>query len=111
MKGENREHKRKERGDKKKGEKHRIGGITETKKTQTKQEGKQEKNRETRRNKNAESKGEKGQHTHIVTRIIFETVFVPANKGKTSIHSKNITVNRLFIIVSFIIPRAARRLK
>jgi hypothetical protein len=29
-----------------------------------------------------------------VTRIIFETVFVPANKGKTSIYSKNITVNR-----------------
>jgi hypothetical protein len=51
-------------------------------------------NRETRRNKKAESKGEKGQHTHTVTRIIFETVFVPANKGKTSIYSKNITVNR-----------------
>ena len=29
-----------------------------------------------------------------MTRIIFETVFVPANKGKTSIHSKNITANR-----------------
>ncbi|KAJ6971364.1 hypothetical protein NC653_035591 [Populus alba x Populus x berolinensis] len=92
MKGENREHKRKERGTKKRGRNTESGGITETKKTQTKQEGKQEKNRETRRNKNAESKGEKGQHTHIVTRIIFETVFVPANKGKTSIHSKNITV-------------------
>jgi len=40
------------------------------------------KNRETRRNKNAKSKGERGQHTHTVKRIIFETVFVLANKGK-----------------------------
>jgi hypothetical protein len=68
-------------------------------------------NRETRRNKKAESKGEKGQHTHTVTRIIFETVFVPANKGKTRIHSKNITINRLFIIVSFVISGAAGKLK
>jgi len=61
---------------------------------QKKNMGNREKNRETGRNKNAKSKGERGQHTHTVKRIIFETVFVPANKGKTSIHSKNITVNR-----------------
>jgi len=46
-----------------------------------------------------------------VTRIIFETVFVPANKGKTSIHSKNITINWLFIIVSFVISGATGKLK
>ncbi|KAJ6963984.1 hypothetical protein NC652_002308 [Populus alba x Populus x berolinensis] len=43
--------------------------------------------------------------------MIFGTVFVPANKGKTSIHSKNITVSRLSIIVSFVISGAAGKLK
>jgi hypothetical protein len=39
--------------------------------------------------KNIQREGENKRAAHTVTRIILEIVFVPANKGKTRIHSKN----------------------
>jgi len=74
--------KKKEKQRRKKGRKRKQGRKNEPR-NQSKEQSKNQSK------KNIQREGENKRAAHTVTRIILEIVFVPANKGKTRIHSKN----------------------